>query len=283
MKAITRILAVGGVTVAALGLSACGQAAGSSAGGDQGCEPRYKFDTIAEGKLTIAAPDSPPFYLHGKNEGIDYEFISQFAEDSCLEAVWNVVPPAAAIEGVGSRRADLAVGGWYANEQRGQVVNQTNASYLGLPTIFADEPIDTVGGLEGLTVATVNGYAWNEELEARLGGDRVREYQNANEALSDLAVDRVDAAVLGSTDAPYLVKVNGNLEDIESETMQPDEAITTSMQPAHANYPHTKGNDELTAALNEALAAAHESGEFADILERYGVDPAMAETDQPRG
>jgi polar amino acid transport system substrate-binding protein len=276
----TRSVGAVAAVLALTALSACGSEGSAGTAGSETCTPKYSFPTISEGKLTIAAPDAPPFYMHNQNAGIDYEFISTFVEDACLEPVWTMIPAPAAIESVSSGRADLAVGGWYANEKRGMVVNQTEASYLGAPTIFSHASFDEVDDLKGKTIGTVSGYAWNEELRTLLGADKVKEYQSADECLADLALSRIEAALLGSVDAPYLVKVKKDLEGIHSNVMKPNPAITTSVEPSRPNYPHTKGNDDMTKALNQAIAEHHANGEFARILEKYGADPKLADTDR---
>lgn len=278
MKSITRGFAALTILAAAgLGLTACGTDSQES-GAD--CQPTYEFPTISDGELTISTYDGMPYYGtgSGEREGIDVDFLDQFAEDACLTPVWNVTPSSGVIQSVVSGRADVAAGGWYATEERGETVAQSEPSYVELPTIFSTDGASTVEELQGKAVGTVTGYVWVDELKEF--GINVSEYQSSDATLNDLATGRIDYAVLGGIDAPYLLTVNDNYYDIVSETMEPSEHVDSSSNPSLPNYPHTKGGTELTEALNQGLEQYRSSGDLAASLENYGLDPDLAKVDR---
>lgn len=259
------------------GLTAC--SSGSSDVADD-CEPQYEFTTLTEGKLTISTYDGMPYYgtNGGERQGIDVDFLDAFAADSCLEPDWVVSPSASVIQSVISGRADIAAGGWYATEERGQSVDQTNASYVELPTVFSKDGAESLDQLRGKTVGTVTGYLWVDELKR--AGVTVAEFQTADAPLNDLAADRIDYAVLGGIDAPYMLTQNASYKGIEAKTMAPTPEIDSTVNPSLPNYPHTKGNTELTEALNTALAQYRDKGELAASLESYGLSADLADVDR---
>ncbi|MGW3953588.1 substrate-binding periplasmic protein [Streptomyces sp. NPDC004752] len=281
-----RPLLIATAAVSVLGLlTGCGGGSSSSAatGVSKDCKPKFTFPTISKGTLTIAAPEAPPYFSNagGKQTGIDLETLDQFAKDACLKASWNVIPAAGDIEAVRTKRVDITAGGWYATPDRGKVVNQSDPVYVELPTIFSKSATSDVNALKGKTVGTVTGYAWVPDLK-NLYGDKLKEYQSTDAALSDLATGRSAAAVLGGIDAPYLVSQNARFKDIVAKTMAPTAAVAVSEKPSLPNYPHTKGNDKLTAALNKELAELRSSGRIAEILKKYNIDPKLADVEKYR-
>jgi polar amino acid transport system substrate-binding protein len=212
----------------------------------------------------------------GSQQGFDADFLNQFAADSCLTVDWQVLPAASVIEAVQSGRADVAAGGWYATPERGEVVNLSDPTYVELPMIFSTDGTTDIQALAGKTVGTVTGYTWIDELKAIAD---VKEYQSSDATLADIAAGRLDYALLGSIDAPYIVTQNPAYSGIQGNLMLPDAAISSSVTPSLPNYPSTKGNDELTAAINEAIAAAKADGSFATILGTYGLSADLLNTD----
>lgn len=242
------------------------------------CDPTFgEFETITDGVLTISTPELMPYYGDSANgqEGIDADFLNWFAEESCLTPEWNATQSASVIQAVASDRADVAAGGWYATPERGEIASQTDPIYLERPAIFAETETTDVEELEGTAIGTVTGYVWVEELNAIAG--ELNEYQGSDAALSDLAQGRIDYAVLGSIDAPYQVSISDQYSEIVPAMMAPNSAVESSETPQLPNYPHTKGNEALTGALNAAIAEAHESGRFSEIVESYGLDPSVVD------
>jgi polar amino acid transport system substrate-binding protein len=277
MKKYSRVIAVACASLFSVSaLAACGNAGSSTVAQD--CKPKFEFPTITEGTLTIGTYDAMPYFgqSDGGQQGIDADFLNAFAADACLKPEWTVSPAAGVIQSVASGRADVAAGGWYATAERGKTVSQSNATYVELPTIFAKTATSSAKSLSGQTVGTVTGFTWNEELKA-LGAD-VKEYQSADAALNDLAADRIKYAVLGGIDAPYLLQQNAAYSSIVPKIMDPDPAVDSSVNPSLPNYPHTKGNTALTEALNQQIKEYHESGKEAEILKKYNLDPALADT-----
>jgi polar amino acid transport system substrate-binding protein len=149
-----------------------------------------------------------------------------------------VFPSAAVVESVHSGRADIAAGGWYATEEWGKIVGQSDPVYVELPTLVAKDRVSNLNDLSGKTVGTITGYSWVDEARAVFGDD-LKLYQSPDAVIADLRSGRIDAGLVGGIDGPFLVKESGK-NDLVSTTMDPDPRIRSSVIPSLPNYPHTK-------------------------------------------
>lgn len=261
-------------TSALAGCSASGEPAGEAAAD---CTPRWEFPKVADGKLTVAINELMPYFGEngGDPQGIDADFLTEFAADACLDLDWQVQPASSVIQAVASGRADVAGGGWYATAERGEILNLSDPIYVELPTIASFGGTSDIEELRGKVVGTISGYTWNEELGAIAG--ELKEYQGSDATLQDLAAGRIDYALVGGIDAPFIVSQTDALSKIKTELMDPNPLISSSVEPQLPNFCHTKGNDELTAALKEKIAELHENGRYAEIVEQYGLDPRIVD------
>lgn len=269
-----------GLSLAAAMLAACGD------GDDENtvaadCEAKYTFDTVQEGKLTVASPQYPPaFSQEGDAEptGTDAIFLKQFAEDSCLTPVWDIIPQSGAIENVKNGRADIAAGNWYATPERAEIVNQTDPVFVDRPTWASSTGDSDITAFEGQNVGTITGYLWVDELKSFFGDD-LKLYESADATVADLKAGRIDAGLFGSVEIAYILSQSPD-PSIKTAPMEPNDAVVSSVDPYLPNYPHTKGNTALTEALNEAIATAREDGSLAQILEDAGIDPKLADVSE---
>jgi len=253
--------------VAPVLLSACGDSE------DQGladCDPKFTFPTISQGTLTVASPPEAP-YFEGDGKGFEAEFMTKFAKDACLKAKFLPVGSSAAVQTVVTKRADVVIGGWNSTEERGKIVGQTDPSHVSPPAIISEAGWSDLSELEGKKIGTITGYAYAEELKKEFGDGKVNLYQKPDDAMKDLKVGRVDAVVLSVIQGAFLRDSVEDYQVFSVEIMKPDDAVESSKAPPAANYPHTKGNTELTEALNTAIAEDQASGWDVKNLEKYGL------------
>jgi len=272
----TRLLSA--ATIAALGLALAGCSGGaddSAASGD--CTPEWDFSTVSEGSLTIFGPDYPPLFMSDGStmEGVDGEVLSGFAKAACLDTAVTVVPAASVIEGVRGGQADVAAGGWYPTAERAEVVGQTEPAYSDPAVIVGIDPSGDLNDYKGKTIGTTQGYLWVDDLTA-WGGDNIKLYQSPDAVFQDLLNGRLDAGLMAVNEAGYRLAQNPGT-DLSYAVTEPVDFVEATVNPAVTNYPFTKDNAALGAALNEYLTQIRKSGELADILKTYGIDPAAAE------
>lgn len=274
-----RITAAAGLATALLALTACNSSGSDNAAARENCTPQHEFDTLADGELTVALPDLPPFSANAKGgpEGVDVDIVQAIAEMECLSVRWEPVSYAAAIPAVQSGRADLAVGDYYRTKERAEVVSLSDPMYLDQMGAVSKDGITSIAQMESRKVGTVEGYLWVEDMRAVLDG-KISIYPSNTEMLTDLKAGRIDvgldsygAAVASTEGTDYVVKV-----------VEPDERVAASVEPAQANLAHDPDNAELTTALNEDLEALRSDGRLAKILESHGLDASGAEVGEPR-
>lgn len=249
----------------------------------QDCTPQHEVTTVEKGFLTIAAPTFPPFSIpEGPNavSGVDADVAKAIAAAECLDIKVAQVEYATAIPYVISGRADLAIGTYYRTEERAKVAALSAPIYLDQMGIFSKEGVDTVSGLEGRKVGTVQGYLWVAELE-KLLGNNLSLYNNYVALYQDLEAGRIEIGVDGygvGTSA----QAGGALADIQIKVAQPDDRVGASVAPPQIGLPIMIDNTALLEAANDVIAGLHESGGMGEILATYGLDPAVADVGEPR-
>lgn len=264
------LLALGALTVGSL--AACGSDSASTV--DASCTPTHTFDTIADGKLTVSAPEFPPFssVSGSTGKGIDADIVSAIAEKECLEVSYLSTTYAAAIPAVQSGRADLAIGDYYRTAARAEVVALTDAIYFDQMAVISADGLDTIAGIEDAKVGTVDGYLWLEDMQAILG-DNLSVYPSNVEMKADLEAGRIDVGL----DSYAVAAIAFEGTDFTTEVVQPDERVAASLEPAQTTLPHTKDNTALTEALNADIATLREDGTLAEIFDTWGLDTSATE------
>lgn len=278
-------LAVLGIAALALSvlIAACGGDSddSSAAEGDtvaESCTPEHEFETVKDGVLTVSTTPILPYYDYSPGEGargIEAKVLERFAEMQCLEQEVQVLSGAAGLQAVTSGRADLSAGGWYKTAERGKEVGQTDPVYYDFVVIVSRDGYSSISELDGKRVGAVQGSVFVDPANAVLGDGTVKEYQLADALFADLENERLDAIFFGSAEAGYLIQQKG-IDDLQSVRAEPEEDFEPSMTAGEVNFPHTKGNEALTTALNESIAEMREDGTVKDALAEYGLtDPEI--------
>lgn len=251
----------------------------------QACTPAHTVQTVTPGKLTVAVYSYPPFLIpadaNAQLAGLDADIAKKVAADNCLELQAMTLEPAATVQAVISGKADIALGSWNRTEARSKVLGLSAPTYLDPMGIYSKEGIDTVDGLIGKSVGTVQGYLWVAELQ-KLLGDKLKLYPNSAALDQDLQAGRIDVAVDGYTYGAYAQHAEAAFKDFKIVIAKPDDRVQASIQPAQANILHTKGNDGLREALDDAIASMHKDGYIAKWVTDHGFDAGLADVGEPR-
>lgn len=269
--------------ISMIGLAALSLAVTASAASAQSCTPAHKFPTVAEGKLTVAIYEYPPFSTassDGKIGGVDSEIAKKFAAANCLTLVPAIVDPAATIQYVLSGKADLAGGDWYRTAERAKVLGLSYPTYLDQMGIYSKAGYSKVEDLVGKKVGTVSGFLWVTELQKLLGSN-LKLYQNPVALAQDLEAGRVDVGVDSFGTGAY-AQGKGGYPGIKIKVAEPDPRVQASIQAAQANLLYTKANTELGKALDDAIQQMHKSGDLKAILKANGLDPSGSDVGEPR-
>ncbi|WP_374455957.1 substrate-binding periplasmic protein [Nocardioides sp.] len=280
---IRKAAAIAACAIVGLGvLTACSpdSQADSAAGGD--CEPAHEFKTVSDGVLTVSAYELPPFGTFSGNEfgGIDGAILDEIAAMECLTVKASPGAAAAVIPTVQGGRADLAATGWYRTAARAEVVDLTDPIYLDQMALVSKSGISSIPELkeQGLSVGSVDGYLWVEDLKKYLGSS-FKTYASGLNCNQDLEVGRVDVCVDSIGSGSYAAK---DMDGIKVELVEPFDEVAASIEPAQTTFPIQKGHEDLLTALNEDIATLRENGRLAEILEENGLDPSGAEPGEAR-
>lgn len=265
--------------LAASSLAACGESSGGVA---DDCKPQHEFSTVADGTLTVSTFDLPPYSKVEGNKvtGVDGQILDEIAKRECLTIAVMPLDGPAVIPAVKAGRADLAAGDWYRTAERAAVVELSAPIYTDQMGIISSDGVDSVAGLKGKKVGTVDGYLWVADLGDYLGDDLVK-YPSSTAMWTDLQAGRIDIAVDSYGSATY---TNQNIGggNYTIEIAKPDPTVAASQQPAQSGFPMPKGNQGLVDAIDADIEAMKEDGTIAGILENNGLDASAADTGEPR-
>ena len=248
----------------------------------QQCTPAHKFSTIVPGVLSVATFPYPPFSVPAGEDvgGIDAEILKKIAAKECLKLSFSVVDPSAVIQSVVSGKADVAMGDWQRTAARAKVLGLSAPIYVEQVGFISKDGIDSVAGLQGKRVGSVQGYFWTGDLQKLLGGS-LAVYPNPVAMAQDLEAGRLDVG----TDAYSVVeydKKKGGYKGLQVKVVKPDPKLAASRMPSQAGFPYTKGNDALGKALSADIDELHKSGEMVKILKTNGVPPSAGDVGEPR-
>jgi polar amino acid transport system substrate-binding protein len=253
-----------------------------SAFADQ-CKPAHTFPTITSGTLSVAAWVFPPYSIPAGSTdigGVDGDIVKLIAAKECLKLSISTVDPAAVIQSVVSGKADIGMGDWYRTADRAKVLGLSGPMYLDQMGVISKDGIDTIAGLQGKRVGSVQGYLWTGDLQKVLGSSLTL-YPNPVAMAQDLAAGRIDVGTDSYAVAQYDQK-KGGYSSIKIMAVKPDPRVPASVQPGQTAFPYTKSNQALGDALSADIADLHKSGDIARILKAHGLEPSAADVGQPR-
>lgn len=268
------------------GLSAGIMLVGCASGGESDdaavpddCTPVHEgLSTLTEGELAVGISDMPPLVMtegEGGFDGLDADIIKGFAEAECLVIEPVNVGATAAVTSVEQGRVDTSLGGWSRTEERDQILSLSGPMYLDGIIVVGDQEYSTFDELDGLNIGVVQGYVVQGELEAAFPG-QVQSYPEATLLSEDLKTGRIDVAVDVSSSVAYYD------EGLVVNVLEPDERLQTTVNPIQTALPFNKENPDLADAFSAYLEVIHESGEIVELLEKWGIDPSMADVGEPR-
>jgi len=265
---------VSGVCVAAL--AACG-------GGDEVSAEAAGLDTIEPGVIRVAVQPYAPYTSveGGKLTGLDSDILNAAAENLGLEVQPQLTDFNGMLGGVQSRRVDVAIGGIAWSEDRQKEGLFTDPAYYSPPAmaVHGSETYSTIEDLEGKDLGTVTGYVWVKSIQA-IPGAKLHAYPDANGVFNDLSSGRIQAGFL---DPLIIIDAKAKRPDFDFTTqyLTPPTAEQIKAVPAleylapyQVSFYVAEQEPELEAALSKEIDAMYRNGELAELIKKYGGDPA---------
>lgn len=255
---------LGIVLSAGLIMAACGDEDTSNGSEETGSEGAGEdLNLVEPGKFTTASSGlyKPFNYEEGGNlTGFDIDISNALSEEMGLEPNPITTPWETIIQGLTSNRFDAIIGSMAITEEREEQVSFSDPYYYSGGVIFVREgntEITSEADLEGAKIGVVGQSTY--DTAAQQYTDDIQYYNSDVVALQDLTVEgRLDAVI--TADVVGFEAQNAGLEV---------EMVGDPLWIEQAAVAVNKDNEELLAAVNEALAAIIENGTYDEISEEW--------------
>ena len=218
--------------------------------------------TEAKTALVMATnAEFPPYEFRENDEivGIDVEIAAAIAEHMGLTLEIEDMSFDSILAAVDSGKADMGVAGMTVNEDRLKSVDFSDTYITAAQVIIVKEgsEIKDAAGLEGKTIGVQLGTTGDIYCDD-IKDATIERYNKGYEAVQALLQDKVDAVVIDDQPAAVFVQQNEGIVILEEPLTNEDYAIAVK-----------KGNSELLAQINEAIAELKESGKLQEIFDKY--------------
>ncbi|MEU9733582.1 basic amino acid ABC transporter substrate-binding protein [Streptomyces sp. NPDC048002] len=259
----TRILAA---TTATAGLVLVAGCSSDDDGGSGSKTAAGGVELVKGGRLTTCTHlPYPPFQseIDGEVQGFDVSLVDLVAENLGVEQEILDTPFENFKTGafLNSGECDLAAAGMTITEERKKNVDFSDPYFEATQAVLADKDsgITSFADLKGEKVGA-QAQTTGEDYAKSQGLDPVS-FESSDAVLNGLRTGQVDAVVI---DYPV---VQGWLKDqANADAFEVAEQINTGEQ---YGFTVKKGNTELLAAVNKALADAKADGTYQEIYEKW--------------
>ena len=258
-------LALAVLTVGAVALAGCAKTDENTNGAQDANQTANTETNDTETKVLTMATNAefPPFeFLEGEEiKGVDIDLANAICDYLGYTLEITNIDFDAALTGAATGKYDVAIAGITANDERRKNMNFSKDYFTASQSIIvtADSEIATAADLEGKTVSCQEGTTGEQYLLDN--GYSIQSFKTGAEAITALVTGKCDAVVIDGEVARALS------EKQEGKTVVLDEALTKE------NYAIAlkKGNDELTAKIDEAIDAIIADGTLYTIFDNYGL------------
>lgn len=240
-------------------------------------QPGRELTTVRPGYFTVATIGEMPLFSMRDNEvvGVEAEMLKHIVERHGLKLAIDVMEWSACLASVPSGRADCVGGnvGWTVKRARAMLL--TDAVYY-TPTfavMHRDKPfhdIISIADLAGSRVGTVSGFSSVEDLRSVPNTREVKLYDTTDAAVRDILARRLDYAFLDAPIIDYLILQNKGWP-LKQVPVKPDDSYPILGRSQHKVWGMNRINRPLYDAVNVGIAWLWETGQVAEILNRYGL------------
>lgn len=257
---------LGIVLSAGMIMAACGEedsSGGSEGTGSEGAS--NDLNLLEEGQFTTASSGLyKPFSFEegGELKGFDIDIGNAIAEEMGLEPNPVTSPFQTIIQGLNSNRYDAIIGSMSKTAEREEQVSFSDPYYYSGGAIFVREgntEIQSAEDLEGATIGVVGQSTYEEAALDYTDQDNIQYYDSDVVALNDLTIEgRLDAVI--TADVVGFEAQNSGLEI---------EMVGDPLWIEQPSIAVRKDDEELLAAINEALDTIIENGTYDEISQKW--------------
>ncbi|WP_010529969.1 transporter substrate-binding domain-containing protein [Lentibacillus jeotgali] len=244
-------------------LVACGSGGDAASSGDS--EGDSSDDSSLKDSYTVATDSSfVPFEFKedGEYVGFDIDLINAIADEAGFDINLEVTNFDGIIPGLQTGSFDIAIAGISITEERAKKIDYSDPYYesglaIGVPKDNKD--IKGIEDLEGKTIATRLGSTSAQYIDANIENADPNQYEQLDQAYLAVENGSADAILYDAPNVNYYIQTTGdNLKVVGDLYQAEDYGIAIS-----------KGNEDLVAAINDALATLKENGKYDEIYEKW--------------
>ncbi|MFD1334982.1 glutamine ABC transporter substrate-binding protein [Oceanobacillus iheyensis] len=249
-------------------LAACGSGEEDSASGEGEDESNNESSYDLEESYTVVSDNSfVPFEFveDGELTGFDIELIKAIADEAGFEIEGGEIQTTnfdGIIPGLQTQQFDIAIAGISITEDRKQVIDYSEPYYesgLKIGVSADNEDINSIEDLEGKTVATRMGSTSADFLEENTEDATINQFEQLDQVYLAVENGSADAVVYDAPNVDYYISTTGDGLKTVGELYQAE------------NYgiAIAKGNEDLVAAVDDALATLKENGTYDEIYNKW--------------
>ena len=235
----------------------------------------------ANGELVTGTSDAPPISASDPQTGDGVGFTADVLREVLkrrglpekVEAL--SMPFSSLIPSLTGRRIDMIGDLIFYTEERAKIIDYTDIVMYNPEALVVSkgnaENLHSIADLCGKSAGSYVGTSYLDIIanaKCDTGSINVRTYPTLDKVLADLAVGRIDAAVVDASLASYAVKQNPALSIELVTDYEPIDIAATS-----GRFAVRKGDQDFVAAFNEEYAKMIADGTVAALLERHGLTP----------
>ncbi|GIO21527.1 transporter substrate-binding domain-containing protein [Oceanobacillus sp. J11TS1] len=244
-------------------LAACGN--GDDASADEGGADDGSYD-LKDSYTVVSDNSFVPFEFmeDGELVGFDIELITAIAEEAGFEVDGEIQTTNfdGIIPGLQTGQFEIAVAGISITEDRKGTVDFSDPYYesgLAIAVREDNEDINNLEDLEGKTIATRLGSTSAKFLEENLEDKKIDTYEQLDQVYMAVENGSADAVMYDLPNVEYYIATTGDGLKVVGDLYQAEDyGIAIS-----------KGNEDLVAAVNDALATLKENGTYDEIYDKW--------------
>lgn len=273
----------------ALALTAAGATAALVLAGCAGAAPEQAVDTGAPlydalpqdikdaGKIVVGGDIAyAPMEYYDEDGttilGFDKELTDILSEQLGVPFEWNNVVFDSLITQLNSGRIDIIVSGMSDNEERQQEIDFVDYYMAGAVLLVPKGNPEGLTGIEDLCGRTIavqrgtvqEGYAQDQSATCEAEGQvpiEILSFDRETEAMLQVKNGRAVAGMQDYPVAAYNARVSGGGEDFE--------VVGDQVQAGPMGIGVSKDDTELRDAIQQAVQAAIDGGEYGELIEKY--------------
>lgn len=254
---------LGVIFTAGMLLAACGEEDSTNNSNGSSTEGDSELNLLEEGKFTTASSGlyKPFSFEEGGNlTGFDIDIGNAIAEEMGLEPSPVTTPFETIIQGLNTNRFDAIIGSMSKTAEREEQVSFSDPYYYSGGAIFVREGTTDIQSVEDLTDKKIGVVGQTTyDTVAQEYTDDIQYYSSDVVALQDLTIEgRLDAVITAD-----VVGFEAQNEGLEIEM------IGDPLWVEQPSIAVRKDDEELLAAINEALDAIIENGTYDEISEKW--------------